>query len=72
MLSFVVNLYIPNPVFVCRILAQLEDDIAPCEAEMESRRTNLAIMDSKERQYEKQYSNCKVVSSLGNFTISKC
>ncbi|XP_027069412.1 AUGMIN subunit 1-like [Coffea arabica] len=47
--------------YLKRILAQLEDDIAPCEAEMESRRTNLAIMDSKERQYEKQYSNCKAM-----------
>ncbi|KAL3534560.1 hypothetical protein ACH5RR_003021 [Cinchona calisaya] len=47
--------------YLKRTLAQLEDDIAPCETEMESRRTNLAIMDSKERQYEKQYSNYKAM-----------
>lgn len=47
--------------YLKRTLAQLEDDIAPCEAEMESRKTNLAIMDSKERQYVQQYSNYKAM-----------
>lgn len=44
-----------------RTLAQLEDDIAPCEAQMENWKTNLTIMDSKERQYFQQYSNYKVI-----------
>ncbi|KAK4485509.1 hypothetical protein RD792_008151 [Penstemon davidsonii] len=46
--------------YLKRTLGQLEDDIAPCEAQMEHWNTNLAIMDSKERQYLQQYSNYKV------------
>ncbi|KAI3471328.1 hypothetical protein Pfo_030693, partial [Paulownia fortunei] len=45
--------------YLKRILAQLEDDIAPCEAQMEHWKTNLVIMDSKERKYLQQYSNYK-------------
>ena len=44
-----------------RTLAQLEDDVAPCEAQMENWKTNLAVMASKERQYLQQYSNFKVL-----------
>ncbi|KAK4392520.1 AUGMIN subunit [Sesamum angolense] len=44
-----------------RTLAQLEDDIPPCEAQMEHWKTNLAIMESKERQYMQQYSNYKAM-----------
>lgn len=43
-----------------RTLAQLEDDVAPCEAQVENWRTNLAVMASKERQYTQQYANYKV------------
>ncbi|XP_047315360.1 AUGMIN subunit 1 [Impatiens glandulifera] len=47
--------------FLKRTLAQLEDDVAPCEAQMENWQTNLAIMISKERQYLQQYSNYKAI-----------
>lgn len=47
--------------FLARTLSQLEDDIPPCEAQMDHWKTNLAIMESKERQYLQQYSNYKVL-----------
>lgn len=47
-------------MFSVRTLAQLEDDVPPCEAQMENWKTNLAVMASKERQYLQQYSNYKV------------
>ncbi|CAI9759086.1 unnamed protein product [Fraxinus pennsylvanica] len=47
--------------YLKRALAQLEDDVPPCEAQMEHWKTNLAIMDSKERQYLQQYSNYKAM-----------
>ncbi|KAH6819346.1 HAUS augmin-like complex subunit [Perilla frutescens var. frutescens] len=47
--------------YLKRTLAQLEDDIPPCEAQMEHWKTNLAIMESKERQYLQQYSNYKAM-----------
>ncbi|EPS63914.1 hypothetical protein M569_10866, partial [Genlisea aurea] len=47
--------------YLKRTLAQLEDDISPCEAQMDHWKTNLAIMDSKERQYLQQYSNYKAM-----------
>ncbi|XP_073298225.1 AUGMIN subunit 1-like isoform X1 [Primulina huaijiensis] len=40
--------------------SQLEDEIAPCEAQIEQWNTNVAVMDSKERQYLQQYSNYDV------------
>ncbi|KAL8480544.1 hypothetical protein ACS0TY_027182 [Phlomoides rotata] len=42
-----------------RTLSHLEDDIPPCEAQMEHWKTNLLIMESKERQYLQQYSVIK-------------
>ncbi|KAL6539769.1 AUGMIN subunit 1 [Orobanche hederae] len=47
--------------YLKRTLAQLEEDISPCEAQMEHWKTNLMIMDSKERQYLQQYSNYKAM-----------
>ncbi|GFP80088.1 haus augmin-like complex subunit 1 [Phtheirospermum japonicum] len=47
--------------YLKRTLAQLEDDISPCEAQTEHWKTNLAIMESKERQYLQQYSNYKAM-----------
>lgn len=44
-----------------RTLAQLEDDVAPCEAQMENWKTNLAVMAAKERQYLQQCANYKVL-----------
>ncbi|KAL5581572.1 hypothetical protein UlMin_014014 [Ulmus minor] len=41
-------------MYLKRILAQLEDDVAPCEVQMENWKTNLAIMATKERQYLQQ------------------
>ena len=43
-----------------RTLAQLEDDVAPCEAQMENWKTNLQVMAAKERQYLQQCANYKV------------
>ncbi|XAR68433.1 hypothetical protein NMG60_11003542 [Bertholletia excelsa] len=47
--------------YLKRTLAQLEDDVAPCEAQMENWKTNMAIMVSKEQQYLKQYANYKAI-----------
>lgn len=49
-------------IYFDRTLAQLEDDVAPCEAQMENWKTNLAVMASKERQYLQQYNNYKVLT----------
>jgi hypothetical protein len=45
---------------LCRTLAQLEDEVAPCEAQMQSWSTNLQVMATKERQYMQQSANYKV------------
>lgn len=47
--------------YLKRTLSQLEDEIPPCEAQMEQWKTNLTIMESKERQYLQQYSNYKAM-----------
>ncbi|KAL1160289.1 hypothetical protein V6Z11_A07G055500 [Gossypium hirsutum] len=44
--------------YLKRTLAQLEDDVAPCDAQMENWKTNLGVMASKERQYM-QYCLCR-------------
>ncbi|XP_059668335.1 AUGMIN subunit 1 isoform X1 [Cornus florida] len=54
--------------YLKRTLAQLEDDVAPCEAQMENWRTNLTIMVSKERQYLQQYSNYKAILNRVGYT----
>lgn len=54
--------------YLKRTLAQLEDDVAPCEAQMENWKTNLAIMVSKERQYLQQYSNYKAILNRVGYT----
>ncbi|KAK2987338.1 hypothetical protein RJ640_023639 [Escallonia rubra] len=54
--------------YLKRTLAQLEDDVAPCEAQMENWNTNLAIMVSKERQYLQQYSNYKAMLNRVGYT----
>ncbi|XP_050242434.1 uncharacterized protein LOC126691427 [Quercus robur] len=43
-----------------RTLAQLEDDVAPCEAQVENWKTNLQAMAAKERQYAQQCANYKI------------
>ncbi|CAN4118530.1 unnamed protein product [Withania somnifera] len=50
------------------ILSQLEDDITPCEAQMEKWKTNLAIMESKERQYLQEYGYYKAVLNRVGYT----
>ncbi|CAH9134881.1 unnamed protein product [Cuscuta epithymum] len=54
--------------YLKRTLAQLEDDISPCEAQMENWKTNLAVMESKERQYFQQYSNYKAMLNRVGYT----
>lgn len=54
--------------YLKRTLSQLEDDVAPCEAQMESWNTNLSIMISKERQYLQQYSNYKAMLNRVGYT----
>ncbi|ERN07393.1 hypothetical protein AMTRI_Chr12g275010 [Amborella trichopoda] len=49
--------------YLKRTLAQLEDEVAGCEAQMSPWQTNLAIMVSKERQYLQQHANYKAVLS---------
>ncbi|CAI0544113.1 unnamed protein product [Linum tenue] len=57
--------------YLKRTLAQLEDDIAPCEAQMDNWKTNLAVMASKERQYFQQHSNYKDSDLYLLFLISQ-
>jgi len=47
---------------LCRTLAQLEDEVAPCEAQMESWSNYLKVMAQKERQYVQQCANYEVLS----------
>ncbi|XP_062167823.1 AUGMIN subunit 1 isoform X2 [Alnus glutinosa] len=47
--------------YLKRTLAQLEDDVPPCEAQMENWKTNLQVMAAKERQYLQQCANYKAV-----------
>uniref|UniRef100_A0A2P2J1M3 Uncharacterized protein MANES_09G007800 n=1 Tax=Rhizophora mucronata TaxID=61149 RepID=A0A2P2J1M3_RHIMU len=54
--------------YLKRTLAQLEDDVAPCESQMENWKTNLAVMASKERQYFQQYSNYKALLNRVGYT----
>uniref|UniRef100_A0A2N9EE35 Uncharacterized protein n=1 Tax=Fagus sylvatica TaxID=28930 RepID=A0A2N9EE35_FAGSY len=49
--------------YLKRTLAQLEDDVAPCESQMENWKTNLQVMAAKERQYMQQCSNYKVFNT---------
>ncbi|KAL5546530.1 hypothetical protein UlMin_006217 [Ulmus minor] len=53
---------------VQKILAQLEDDVAPCEAKMENWKTNLAVMAAKERQYLQQSANYKAMLNRVGYT----
>ncbi|XP_020884809.1 AUGMIN subunit 1 isoform X1 [Arabidopsis lyrata subsp. lyrata] len=41
--------------YLKKILAQLEDDVVPCESQMENWKTNLEVMAVKEEQYIQQY-----------------
>ncbi|CAL1403841.1 unnamed protein product [Linum trigynum] len=54
--------------YLKRTLAQLEDDVAPCEAQMDNWKTNLAVMASKERQYFQQHSNYKALLNRVGYT----
>lgn len=54
--------------YLKRTLAQLEDDVPPCDAQMENWKTNLAVMASKERQYLQQYSNYKALLNRVGYT----
>lgn len=56
-----------NHIF--RTLAQLEDDVAPCEAQMENWKTNLQVMAAKERQYLQQCANYKVFKYYKFYTL---
>ncbi|XP_021744585.1 AUGMIN subunit 1-like [Chenopodium quinoa] len=47
--------------YLKRILAQLEDEVAPCEAQIENWKTNLPLLVSKEREYNQRYSNYKAL-----------
>ena len=53
-----------------RTLAQLEDDVAPCESQMENWKTNLQVMAAKERQYMQQCSNYKVFNTLFSVLVT--
>ncbi|XP_044463175.1 AUGMIN subunit 1-like isoform X2 [Mangifera indica] len=54
--------------YLKRTLAQLEEDVAPCEAQMENWKMNLAVMASKERQYLLQYNNYKALLNRLGYT----
>ncbi|CAN7020608.1 unnamed protein product, partial [Brassica oleracea var. botrytis] len=47
--------------YLKKILAQLEEDVVPCELEMENWRTNLEVMAAKEDQYIQQYKKYEVL-----------
>ncbi|TYI36481.1 hypothetical protein ES332_A03G144500v1 [Gossypium tomentosum] len=54
--------------YLKRTLAQLEDDVAPCDAQMENWKTNLGVMVSKERQYMQQYNNYRALLNRVGYT----
>nr|KJB40485.1 hypothetical protein B456_007G066400 [Gossypium raimondii] len=54
--------------YLKRTLAQLEDDVAPCDAQMENWKTNLGVMASKERQYMQQFNNYKALLNRVGYT----
>ncbi|MBA0769091.1 hypothetical protein Gotri_017857 [Gossypium trilobum] len=54
--------------YLKRTLAQLEDDVAPCDAQMENWKTNLGVMASKERQYMQQHNNYKALLNRVGYT----
>ncbi|GAU11977.1 hypothetical protein TSUD_196010 [Trifolium subterraneum] len=60
-LANVANLLNIRDTELSRTLAQLEDEVAPCEAQMGSWSTNLQVMAAKERQYMQQAANYKAV-----------
>ncbi|KAI4300866.1 hypothetical protein L6164_034194 [Bauhinia variegata] len=47
--------------YLKRTLAQLEDELAACEGQMENWKTNLQVMAAKERQYMQQCANYKAM-----------
>ncbi|WVZ13909.1 hypothetical protein V8G54_011475, partial [Vigna mungo] len=54
--------------YLKRTLAQLEDEVAPCEAQMDNWATNLQVMAAKERQYVQQCANYKAVLNHAGYT----
>ncbi|GAB2279199.1 AUGMIN subunit 1 [Dionaea muscipula] len=54
--------------YLKRILAQLEDEVAPCEAQMENWKTNLSLMIYKEREYNQRYVNYKALFNRVGYT----
>ncbi|TYI44508.1 hypothetical protein ES332_A01G242200v1 [Gossypium tomentosum] len=54
--------------YLKRTLAQLEDDVAPCDAQMENLKTKLGVMASKERQYMQQYNNYRALLNRVGYT----
>lgn len=54
--------------YLKRTLAQLEDDVAPCESRMENWKTNLEVMASKERQYLQQGANYEALLNRVGYT----
>ena len=55
-----ISYFICVEFFFYRILAQLEDDVVPCESQMENWKTNLEVMAAKEEQYIQQYKKYEV------------
>ncbi|CAN6470973.1 unnamed protein product [Victoria cruziana] len=54
--------------YLKRTLAQLEEDMAGCDAQIRHWQTNLSIMVSKERQYMQQYTNYKALLKRVGYT----
>ncbi|KAJ4835752.1 AUGMIN subunit 1 [Turnera subulata] len=54
--------------YLKKTLAQLEDDVAPCESQSKNWEINLGVMASKERQYMQQYSNYKALLNRVGYT----
>ncbi|XP_058067516.1 AUGMIN subunit 1-like [Magnolia sinica] len=54
--------------YLKKTLQKLDDEVATCEAQMLHWKTNVAIMASKERQYNQQYSNYKALLNRVGYT----
>ncbi|XP_058113662.1 AUGMIN subunit 1-like isoform X1 [Magnolia sinica] len=54
--------------YLKKTFQKLDDEVASCEAQMHHWKTNLAIMVSKERQYNQQYSNYKALLNRVGYT----
>ncbi|KAK6930240.1 hypothetical protein RJ641_004334 [Dillenia turbinata] len=63
-----IRMAIARLTYLKKTLAKLEDELAPCEKDMEKWEKNLAMMVSKEKQYQQTCANYKAVLKHVGYT----